>query len=52
MRAFYPEGEVAVARAARARRTRQMLSSGASSPLAEVIRAGGIAALAAAVSDQ
>jgi 4-hydroxymandelate oxidase len=40
MRAFYPEGEVAVARAARSRHTRQMLSSGSSSPLAEVIRAG------------
>ena len=42
MRAFFPEGEVAVARAARARSTRQMLSSTGSSPLAEVIRAGGI----------
>jgi len=41
MRAFFPEGEVAVARAARSRKTRQMLSSTASSPLAEVIRAGG-----------
>jgi 4-hydroxymandelate oxidase len=42
MRAFFPEGEVAVARAARARSTRQMLSSTASTPLAEVVRAGGI----------
>ena len=43
MRAFFPEGEVAVARAARSRKTRQMLSSGSSSPLAEVITAGGAA---------
>ena len=39
MRAFFPEGEVAVARAARSRGTCQMLSSGSSSSLADVIRA-------------
>ena len=38
MRAFFPEGEVAVARAARSRSTRQMLSSDSlPAPLAEVV---------------
>lgn len=37
MRAFNPEGEIAVARAGRARDTLQMLSTGASAPLEEVI---------------
>ena len=41
MRAFHPLGEVAVAQAARARGTRQMLSSGTSASLEEVIAAGG-----------
>lgn len=39
MRAFHPEAEVAVAAAARARSTRQMLSSGCSATLEEVTAA-------------
>ena len=41
MRAFHPQGEVAVARAARTRATRMMLSSGASSALEDVVHAAG-----------
>jgi (S)-2-hydroxy-acid oxidase len=41
MRAFFPEGEVAVARAARTRKTPLMLSSAASRGLAEVVPAAG-----------
>jgi hypothetical protein len=41
MRAFFPRARSGRARA-RARSTRQMLSSTASTPLAEVVRAGGI----------
>lgn len=41
MRAFHPEAEVAVARAAKQRGTRLMLSSGTSAPLGAVSEAGG-----------
>jgi isopentenyl diphosphate isomerase/L-lactate dehydrogenase-like FMN-dependent dehydrogenase len=41
MRAFHPEGEVAVARAARTRSAQMMLSTGASLALEEVTRARG-----------
>ena len=41
MRAFHPEGEVAVARAAKSRSTQLMVSSGASAPFAEVYAAAG-----------
>jgi len=41
MRAFHPEGELAVARAARAKPTQLMLSTGTSMPLEAVIEARG-----------
>jgi isopentenyl diphosphate isomerase/L-lactate dehydrogenase-like FMN-dependent dehydrogenase len=41
MRAFHPEGELAVGRAAQTRAMQLMLSSGSSTPLAEVSRAVG-----------
>jgi len=41
MRAFHPEGEVGVARAARARSVEMMLSSGSSNSLADVMAARG-----------
>jgi isopentenyl diphosphate isomerase/L-lactate dehydrogenase-like FMN-dependent dehydrogenase len=41
MRAFHPEGELAVARAARARRTQLMLSTGTTMPLEAVLEARG-----------
>jgi len=43
MRAFHPEGELAVGRAAQTRAMQMMLSSGSSTPLAEVSRAVGAA---------
>jgi isopentenyl diphosphate isomerase/L-lactate dehydrogenase-like FMN-dependent dehydrogenase len=43
MRAFHPEGELAVGRAAKTRAMQMMLSSGSSTPLAEVSRAVGAA---------
>ena len=43
MRAFHPEGELAVGRAAQTRAMQLMLSSGSSTPLAEVSRAVGAA---------
>lgn len=42
MRAFHPQGELAVARAAKSRATALMLSSGASAPVAEVYGAAGV----------
>ncbi len=41
MRAFHPDGEVAVGRAARSRNVRLMLSSGSSAPPADVAAAAG-----------
>jgi (S)-2-hydroxy-acid oxidase len=43
MGAFFTEGELAVARAAKSRQARMMLASGSSKPLAEVIQAAGAA---------
>jgi isopentenyl diphosphate isomerase/L-lactate dehydrogenase-like FMN-dependent dehydrogenase len=43
MRAFHPEGELAVGRAAKTRAMQMMLSSGSSTPLTEVSRAVGAA---------
>ena len=50
MRAFHPDAEVGVARAARSRSTHMMLSTGASGSTEEVVAARGAPILAAALS--